>query len=61
MWNLRINIKGLIWRLTAKAIWHQSDAMKIDYLLHSKDLPFHTWLGHRVFGDEGGYRWTEEN
>lgn len=59
-WKARLRLKQILWMLTAKAIWHQSKTMRIDYRRHPLGLPFHTWLRYRVFGDDRGYRWTED-
>lgn len=57
MWTFRLRISQLVWKLIALAIWCQcGDAMRRDYRRNPKGLPFHTWLGFRVFGDERGYR-----
>jgi hypothetical protein len=64
MYKLRRLSKHLRWRLIAKLIWWQSEAMRCDYLstrdsawAEGYGFPaFDLWLSYRVFGDEGGYR-----
>ena len=60
-----IRLRQLLWRFTAWLIWHQSEALRNDYLDKQDQawaqgmtmMDRAEWIGRRTFGDRGGYRY----